>query len=317
MRKGKKITILGAGNVGASIAYTLSITGLVSEVVLIDINEKKARGEAMDIIHGTPFSSALNIYAGSYQDAVGSDIVIFTVGMARKPGQTRLDLAQANVDVTKSVMPEILRYASDAVYLVVSNPVDIITYTILKTTDLSERQVIGSGTILDSARLRSRLADHMNISPKNVHAYVFGEHGDTSMIPWSLVTIAGMPMSRYCTDICSKHNQCGKMELHDIEDDVRTAGAKIIELKSATYYAIATSVNRLCEYIIRDTDAVMTVSGMLHNQYGISDVCLSLPFVIGAQGLKRSIAPTMTDNEVALLRKSADTLKGIIKQLDI
>ncbi len=317
MKKGKKITILGAGNIVASIAYTLTIAGMVSEIVLIDINEKKAQGEAMDIIQGTPFSSPVNIYAGSYPDAVGSDIVIVTVGMARKPGQTRIDLAQANIDIIKSVMPQVIRFAPDAVYLVVSNPVDIITYTILKTTTLSERQVIGSGTMLDSARLRSRLAAHMGLNPKNVHAYVFGEHGDTSMIPWSLATIAGLEMDRYCTDICDKHNKCGKEELKEIEEDVRTAGARVISLKNATYYAIALSVSRLCECIIRDTDSVMTVSAMLHNQYGISDVCLSIPFVIGAQGLKRSLAPSLLDEEVALLRKSADTLKDIIAQLSI
>ena len=157
MRKGKKITILGAGNVGASIAYTLTMDGMASEIVLIDINEKKAQGEAADILQGTPFSAPVNIHAGGYEDAVNSDIVIVTVGMARKPGQTRIDLAQANVDIVKSVMPQITRFAPDAVYVVVSNPVDIITYAILKTTHLSESQVVGSGTMLDSARLRSRL----------------------------------------------------------------------------------------------------------------------------------------------------------------
>ena len=184
MRKGKKITVLGAGNVGASIAYTLTMDGMASEIVLIDINEKKAQGEAADILQGTPFSAPVNIHAGGYEDAVNSDIVIVTVGMARKPGQTRIDLAQANVDIVKSVMPQITRFAPDAVYVVVSNPVDIITYAILKTTHLSESQVVGSGTMLDSARLRSRLAAHVGLNSKNVHAYVFGEHGDTSMIPW-------------------------------------------------------------------------------------------------------------------------------------
>lgn len=226
MRKGKKITILGAGNVGASIAYTLTMDGMASEIVLIDINEKKAQGEAADILQGTPFSAPVNIHAGGYEDAVNSDIVIVTVGMARKPGQTRIDLAQANVDIVKSVMPQITRFAPDAVYVVVSNPVDIITYAILKTTHLSESQVVGSGTMLDSARLRSRLAAHVGLNSKNVHAYVFGEHGDTSMIPWSLATIAGMEMDTYCSVICDKHNHCGKEELREIEDDVRTGGGQ-------------------------------------------------------------------------------------------
>lgn len=317
MRKGKKITILGAGNVGASIAYTLTIDGMASEIVLIDINEKKARGEAADILQGTPFSAPVNIYAGGYEDAVDSDIVIVTVGMARKPGQTRIDLAQANVDIVKAVMPQITKFAPDAVYVVVSNPVDIITYAILKTTNLSETQVIGSGTMLDSARLRSRLAAHVGLNSKNVHAYVFGEHGDTSMIPWSLATIAGIEMNRYCTDLCDKHNHCGKEELREIEEDVRTAGAKVIELKGATYYAIAMAVRRICECIIRDTDSVMTVSAMIHNQYGISDVCFSLPFVVGAQGIKRSIVPPLTEEEKQMLHRSADALKEVIAQLSI
>ena len=317
MRKGKKITILGAGNVGASIAYTLTIDGMASEIVLIDINEKKARGEAADILQGTPFSAPVNIYAGGYEDAVDSDIVIVTVGMARKPGQTRIDLAQANVDIVKAVMPQITKFAPDAVYVVVSNPVDIITYAILKTTNLSETQVIGSGTMLDSARLRSRLAAHVGLNSKNVHAYVFGEHGDTSMIPWSLATIAGIEMNRYCTDLCDKHNHCGKEELREIEEDVRTAGAKVIELKGATYYAIAMAVRRICECIIRDTDSVMTVSAMIHNQYGISDVCFSLPFVVGAQGIKRSIVPPLAEEEKQMLHKSADALKEVIAQLSI
>ena len=206
MNKGKKITILGTGNVGATIAYTLAIDGMASEILLIDINEKKAQGEAMDILQGTPFCAPVNIHAGGYEEAAHSDVVIVTVGLARKPGQSRIDLAQVNVDIIKSVMPQITRFAPDAVYIVVSNPVDVITYAILKTTNLAENQVFGSGTMLDSARLRSRLAEHVGLSSKNVHAYVFGEHGDTSLIPWSLTTIAGMEMDKYCTHICSRHN---------------------------------------------------------------------------------------------------------------
>lgn len=317
MKKGKKITILGTGNVGATIAYTLAMDGMASEILLIDINEKKAQGEAMDIFQGTPFCAPVNIHAGDYPQAEGSDVVIVTVGLARKPGQSRIDLAQANVDIVKMVMPQITAVAPDAVYVVVSNPVDIITYAILKTTSLPERKVFGSGTMLDSARLRSRLAEHVGLNSKNVHAYVFGEHGDTSMIPWSLTTIAGMEMDKYCTYVCDNHNRCGKEELKDIEKDVRTAGAQVIALKGATFYAIALSVRRICECILRDTDSVMTVSAMTHGQYGISDVCLSLPFVVGAQGIERSIVPPLTEGEEALLRKSADALKSVISQLNI
>ena len=317
MKKGKKITILGTGNVGATIAYTLAIDGMASEILLIDINDKKAKGEAMDIFQGTPFCAPVNIHAGDYEEAVDSDVVIVTVGLARKPGQTRIDLAQANVNIIKSVMPQITRYAPDAIYVVVSNPVDIITYAILKNTNLSENQVFGSGTMLDSARLRSRLAEHVGLNSKNIHAYVFGEHGDTSMIPWSLTTIAGMEMSKYCTYICDQNNRCGKTELKEIEEDVRTAGAQVIALKGATFYAIALSVRRICECILRDTDSVMTVSAMIHNQYGINDVCLSLPFVVGAQGIHRAVVPPLTKDEEDLLHKSADALKQVISQLEI
>ena len=317
MKKGKKITILGTGNVGATIAYTLAIDGMASEILLIDINDKKAKGEAMDIFQGTPFCAPVNIHAGDYEEAVDSDVVIVTVGLARKPGQTRIDLAQANVNIIKSVMPQITRYAPDAIYVVVSNPVDIITYAILKNTNLSENQVFGSGTMLDSARLRSRLAEHVGLNSKNIHAYVFGEHGDTSMIPWSLTTIAGMEMSKYCTYICDQNNRCGKTELKEIEEDVRTAGAQVIALKGATFYAIALSVRRICECILRDTDSVMTVSAMIHNQYGINDVCLSLPFVVGAQGIRRAVVPQLTKDEEDLLHKSADALKQVISQLEI
>ncbi len=317
MKKGKKICVLGAGNVGASIAFSLTLQGLASEIVMVDINENKAKGEAMDIIQGTAFSAPVNIYQGDYADCEGADIVIVTVGMARKPGQSRLDLAQANVDIIKQVMPQITPHASDAVYVVVSNPVDILTYTIIKHSGLPESQILGSGTTLDSSRLRERLAEHVHLNPKNVHAYVFGEHGDTSMIPWSLTCIAGMPMAQYCTHICDRHNGCGKGELRDIEDDVRTAGAKVIQLKGATFYAIAMAVSRICECITRDTDSVLTVSTLTNGRYNLPQVALSLPAVVGAHGIKQVITPPLLPDEERLLRKSADTLKALIDQLDI
>ena len=308
MKKGKKLRFLGLA-MGCHNCLHTGGRRMASEILLIDINENKAKGEALDIFQGTPFCAPVNIHAGGYEDAVQSDVVVVTVGLARKPGQTRIDLAQANVDIIKMVMPQITKYAPDAVYVVVSNPVDIITYAILKNTNLSERQVFGSGTMLDSARLRSSLAEHVGLSSKNVHAYVFGEHGDTSLIPWSLTTIAGMEMNKYCTYICDRHNHCGKDELKDIEEDVRTAGAQVISLKGATFYAIALSVRRICECIIRDTDSVMTVSAMIHNQYGINDVCLSLPFVVGAQGIVRAIVPPLLPEEEALLHKKCRRVK--------
>ena len=200
-KNGTKITILGAGNVGASVAYTFAVAGTCSDIVLVDINKAKAKGEAMDIRQGVSFGENVEIFDGGYEDAKDSDIVVVTLGIARKPGQTRLDLAQTNVNIIKEVMPQVAKYAPDAIYVVVSNPVDVLTYTILKCTDLKPNQVIGSGTALDTSRLRSIIADHVGLSPNSIHAYVFGEHGDSSFIPWSIMNIAGVPVDEYCAAV--------------------------------------------------------------------------------------------------------------------
>lgn len=192
-----KITVIGAGSVGSTVAYTLAVTGLASEIVMIDINRDKALGEALDIRQGVPFCSPCSIYAGDYRDAADSDIVVLTSGVARKPGQSRLDLAQTNVDITKSIIPHIVAYAPNAVYVIVANPVDILTYTFIRCSGLPASHIIGSGTILDTARLRARLAEFYSINQQNVHAYVFGEHGDSSFIPWSLANISNVPVDEY------------------------------------------------------------------------------------------------------------------------
>lgn len=309
----KKITVVGAGNVGASIAYTLTTNGMASEIVLVDINKGKAEGEAMDILQGTAFCPPVDIHAGEYEDAKGSDIVIITSGIPRKPGQTRLELAQVNVNLMKDIGPKLVAAAPGAVYVVVSNPVDVMTYALLKATNLPETQVIGSGTMLDSARLRSIIAENVGINPKNVHGYVIGEHGDSSVVPWSLATIAGMEMKAYCESI----GKTNCINMPAIEDDMRTSGAKVIGLKGATYYAIALSVCRICECILRDTSSVLPVSSMIHNRYGIDDVCLSLPFIIGQKGIQQEINPSLTPEEVAALQKSAEALKAIIGQVNL
>lgn len=313
----KKISIIGAGNVGATIAYTLTVDGMASEIVLIDINKGKAEGEAMDILQGTALCPPVNIYAGDYKDAADSDIVVITSGIPRKPGQTRLDLAQNNVNLMKSIGPELVKYAPNAIYLVVANPVDVMTYALIKTTGLPESQVLGSGTMLDSARLRSIIAEKADVNPKNVHAYVFGEHGDSSMVPWSLTAISGMDVKTYKRSVCNLDDAQIDTDLKEIEEDVRTSGGKVIGLKGATYYAIALSVRRICDCIIRDTNSVLTVSGMIHGRYGIDDVCLSLPYVVGKEGLKREITPELLPEEAELVQKSADTLKELIKALEI
>lgn len=313
----KKITILGAGNVGATIAYTLSIKGLCSEIVLIDINKDKSKGEALDIVQGSPFCNPVKIFSGEYADAENSDIVIVTLGIARKPGQSRLDLAQTNVNIVKSVVPEVKKYAPDAVYLVVSNPVDIITYTLIKSCGLSEKQVFGSGTMLDTSRLRSILGDKLHLNYKNVHAYVFGEHGDTSVIPWSLTTAVGLEIHKGYNHLSDIKEDGIDLDCNAIAKDVKTAGAKVIACKGATFYAVALSVAQLVECIFQDLNTCVTVSGMVNNRYGINDVCLSLPFVVGINGIRREVTPPITPEEEEELRASAKVLRDYIDQLDI
>ncbi len=310
-KNGTKITILGAGNVGATIAYTFAVAGTCSDVVLVDINKAKATGEAMDIRQGVSFGHNVEIIDGTYEDAKDSDIVVVTLGLARKPGQTRLDLAQANVNIIKEVMPQIARFAPDAIYVIVSNPVDILTYTILKCTNLSPQQVIGSGTALDTSRLRSVIADHVGLSPNSIHAYVFGEHGDSSFIPWSLTNIAGIPMEQYCED-----QEHADLDEEEIIDEVRKAGAEVIKRKGATFYAIAMSVNKICDSILRDANNIITVSTLINDRYGINDICLSLPCVIGSNGIEREVSPNLTEEEVKKLQNSAAALKSVIAQIE-
>ena len=239
---GKKVTIIGAGSVGSTIAYTMAVNGIATEIVMIDINEAKAMGEALDIRQGVPFCPPVSIYAGSYQDAQGSDVVILTSGIARKPGQSRLDLAQTNVNITKSIIPQIVKYAPDAIYIIVSNPVDILAYVFHKVSGLPESHIIGSGTILDTARLRARIAEYYNINQQNVHAYVFGEHGDSSFVPWSTATISTIPVDQYATSLTNPDTIEPKLVHSEVESYIRKSGGKIIERKGATFYAVAVSV---------------------------------------------------------------------------
>jgi len=240
-----------------------------------------------------------------------------TLGGARKPGQSRIDLAQGNVNIIKSVMPQAVRYAPDAIYVVVSNPVDIITYTILKTTGLPESHVFGSGTLLDSSRLRESLARTLEISPKNIHAYMFGEHGDSSMVPWSLTSVGGIPLRTYLNSMSDRNPDFKELDLAAIETEVHTSGAQARRLRGAPSYAIALSPRRICECILRDTNTVTTLSGMIHGAYGIDDVCLSLPFVLDCHGISSMKAPELTAEEQEKLLASANILKSTIASLDI
>ena len=321
-----KITIIGTGSVGSTIAYTLTVTGIVSDIVMIDINGEKALGEALDIRQGTPFCHPCSVYAGSYQDAADSDIVILTSGVARKPGQSRLDLAQINVNITKQIIPEIVRYAPNATYVIVSNPVDILTYVFLKYSGLPNERIIGSGTILDTARLRSRLSEYYSVNQNNVHAYVLGEHGDSSFIPWSIANISNVPISAYGASVRNVHAGNGQPEqptlfpdlnYADVEDYVRKSGARVIARKGATFYAVSISVCHICKCLLSGIDTTMTVSTMLQGEYGLEDICLSLVNVVGDQGAHSKIMLPLNDDEVEKLRHSADSLRSVINGIQI
>ena len=312
-----KISIIGTGSVGSTIAYTLTVMGLASEIVMIDINSEKALGEALDIRQGTPFCGACSIYAGDYRDAADSDIVILTSGIARKPGQTRLELAQTNVNITKSIIPEITKYAPEATYIIVSNPVDKLTYTFYKLSGIPENRIIGSGTILDTARLRSRLSEYYEINQSNVHAYVFGEHGDSSFIPWSIANISNVPIAQCQSLIKTPGIESPELNFEEIEQYVRKSGGRVIARKGATFYAVSVSVCHICKCILSGIDTTMTVSTMMHGEYGIDDVCLSTLNMVGNNGVRGKVNVPLTDDEIAKLRYSADTLKGVINSLSI
>lgn len=313
-----KISIIGTGSVGSTIAYTLAVSGICSEIVMIDINGRKASGEALDIKQGVPFCpSPVAVNAGSYSDAEDSDIVIITSGVARHPGQTRLDLAQINVNITKSIIPEITRYAPNAKYVIVSNPVDILTYLFHKMSGIPESQIIGSGTILDTARLRARVSEYYNINQKNVHAYVFGEHGDSSFIPWSVANISNVPLDSYKASLVTENKDfMPSLDHEEIEKYVKESGAHVIQRKGATFYAVSISVVHICRSILAGVDTTMTISTMMHGEYGIEDVCLSTLNIVNAEGATGKIVIPLTDEEIGKLRHSADTLKEFMAPID-
>jgi L-lactate dehydrogenase len=310
-----KITIVGAGSVGATLAFTLSQESYVSKIVLIDVIKDKAEGEATDIAQGTAFRDPISIYSGEYSDAAGSDIVIITSGVARKPGQTRLDLAQTNVNIIKSIAPELGKYAPDALYIIVANPVDIMTYTFMKYSGIPENRIMGSGTQLDTARLRYGLSNHYQIAQKNIHAYVFGEHGDSSFIPWSVCNISGMRLDDYEKFVQASGQGIPPLDKEAMHQYVKKSGSEIIKKKGATFYGVTVAVVNLIGMLLADYETITTVSTMMHGEYGIEDVCLSCLAVIGPNGVKRTVPVELTDDEVAKMHISADSLHGIINGL--
>ena len=312
-----KITIIGAGSVGSTIAYTLAHDEIASEIVLIDINKEKVEGEVMDIEQGTCFRSPVSLVAGDYADAKDSDIVIITSGIARKPGQTRIELTQTNVNILKSITPQIVKEAPDAKYIIVINPVDIMTYVITKISGLPENQIMGSGTILDTARLRYGLSEHFKVAQGNIHAYVFGEHGDTSFIPWTGAYISGLSTDEYYEEMKAHGKDVKPLDKEAMLEYVQKSGGKVIAKKGATFYAVSATVCQLVGLILAASDSLATVSSMLHGEYGIEDVCLSTLTLVGPNGIQGKVQMRMNKEEVALLKKSADALKEVIAQIEL
>ena len=309
----KKVTIIGAGSVGATTAFALLARNAAYEVVLIDINTDKALGEALDIKQATPFIDNCDIYAGSYCDAVDSDVVVITSGIGRKPGQTRLELVQTNVNIVKSIATEITKYAPNAIYIIVANPVDILTYAFLKYTGLPKNQVFGTGTVLDTIRLRTRLAEIYNVNKQQVHANVLGEHGDTSFVAWSTATIAGIPVDEYNASIATPYNLPTEYSREDVENYVKKSGGKIIARKGCTVYGIGMSTTHIVKALSGNAETAMTISSLHEGEYGISDVCLSSLSLVDSTGVRSIITQKLTDDEVQKLYASAQALKEVIK----
>lgn len=311
-----KATIVGAGFVGSTTAYTLMLSGLFSELVIIDINETKAKGEVMDMNHGIPFAKPVKIYQGTYEDCRHSDLIIITAGANQKEGETRIDLVHKNTAIFKSIMSQIVKYTdpSETILLVVTNPVDILTYVTWKLSGFPAGRVLGSGTVLDTARFRYLIGEHVGVDTRNVHGYILGEHGDSELAAWSLTNIAGIPMEDYC-------RSCGgcrdSIDMTNIFNSVKNAAYEIIKAKGATYYAVALAVQRISEAIMRDEHSILTVSSIMDGQYGLKDVSISVPTIVDRQGINRVIEVPLAPQEQALLNKSADTLKDVIKQLKL
>lgn len=304
-----KCAVIGCGFVGATTAFSLMQSELFSSMVLIDIDTRKAEGEAADLNHGLPFHAPMEIYAGDYDDLVDASLIIITAGAGQKPGETRLDLVEKNTRIFRSITSQITRYNTSAILLVVTNPVDILTYKTLQFSEFPANRVIGSGTVLDTARLKYLVGRELGVDFRNVHTFIIGEHGDSELPVWSSANISGVDLDHYCGSCVEGP---GVDRLHELFENVKNSAYHIIEAKGATYYAIAESVRRIAEAIVRDEDTILPVSSLLTGQYGLTDICLSLPCVVGANGIHQTLEIPLSEEETNRLRKSAEIIREVL-----
>ena len=310
----KKAVMIGCGFVGSASVFALMQSGLFTEIVLIDADKAKAEGEAMDISHGIPFASPMKIYAGDYDDVADAGIIIVSAGAGQKPGETRLDLVNKNVGIFKSIIPEIAKRNFAGILLIVANPVDILTQVAIKLSGLPENRVIGSGTVLDTARLRYMLGEHLSVDSRSVHAFIVGEHGDSEVVTWSSANVSGVPLSTMCE---MRGHFKHKENTEEIAESVKNSAYEIIERKQATYYGIAMAIKRICECIVRDEHSVLPVSSLMHGQYGISDIVLSMPAVVDAGGVEQILPVSLDEEERARLHASAKALRDVIADIEL
>ena len=309
----QKCAVIGCGFVGASIAFSLVQEEMFSELVLIDINQTKAEGEALDLSHGLPFVHPMKIYAGTYADLADCFLIIITAGAGQRPGETRLELVRKNVEIFRDMIPQITAVTQDARLLIVSNPVDVMTYAAWKLSGYPPEHVIGSGTVLDTARLKYLLGAHLGVDSRSVHAFIIGEHGDSELAVWSSANISGVDLDSFC-DICGA---CDGETLHRLYEDVRTSAYKVIEKKGATYYAIALAVTRIARAIVREEHSVLPVSAYVNGHYGVSDVYFGVPSIVGAEGIEKVLDIPLDASEQQQLEHSVQTLKDVITGLDL
>ena len=310
----RKVAVIGCGFVGAACSFSLMQSGLFSEMVLIDSDPAKAEGEALDISHGVPFAKPIKIYAGDYDDIKNASLIIITAGANQKPGETRLDLVKKNIGIFKSIIPEIKKRNFRGILLIVANPVDILTTVAQKLSGLPENRVFGSGTVLDTARLKFELGNHLNVDSRSVHAFIIGEHGDSEIAAWSSANVSGIPLHQFC-EMRGHFNH--DEAIKRIAADVKNSAYEIIKRKKATYYGIAMSVKRICEAIVRDEKSILPVSSMMHGEYGIEGISLSMPAIVGKDGVETLVPLPLNETEKADLQKSAMTLQDILSQNEV